>query len=216
MDFSAVIFDLDGTLLYTLEEIATAGNDALARLGYPTHPVDAYNHFLGSGAKKLALRMLPPDQQTQEVFNRFNPILEEELNRSLNTVATPYPGIAEALHKLEESGKKYAVLSNKPEKFTKVAIRKFLPSANFFEVRGGRDDMPLKPAPDSALALARNMGVEPERTLFVGDTDVDMLTASNAGMISVGAAWGYRGADELAKAGAQVVVDASEDLVKLL
>jgi phosphoglycolate phosphatase len=216
LNFSAAIFDLDGTLLYTLEEIATVGNAALASLGHAPHPVEAYGLFVGGGAKKLAWRILPSDKRTQEEYDRLYPILREEFDRLLNTIAKPYEGIPEALAVLSGAGKKLAVLSNKPEELAKVAVNKLLPQAEFFAVYGGRDDMPLKPAPDSALALAEAMGVAPENTVFVGDTDVDMQTACNAGMIAVGAAWGFRDVDELAEAGAQIILDKPADLATLL
>ncbi|WP_092159446.1 HAD family hydrolase [Maridesulfovibrio ferrireducens] len=215
-NFSAVIFDLDGTLLYSLNEIAAAGNGALARLGHSIHPVDAYCHFVGAGAKKLAWRILPEDKRTQENYDALVPVLLEEFERELNTIAYPYAGTLEVLDVLSSAGKKLAVLSNKPEEFTKVAVEKFLPGVDFFAVHGGRNDVPLKPAPDCALKIAESMGVAPERTVFVGDSDVDIKTAINAGMIPVGAAWGFRGSKELVEAGAKIVFDSPSDLAKLL
>ncbi|SIN74804.1 HAD family hydrolase [Halodesulfovibrio marinisediminis] len=216
LEFSAVIFDLDGTLLYTLEEIAVATNSALARLGYPEHPVSAYSHFVGNGAKTLALRVLPEDKQCEEEHEALYSVLIEEYGRLLNTIARPYEGVMEMLAAFVAADKLLAVLSNKPDELTKVAVKKFLPGVDFAVVQGGLSDVPLKPAPDSAIGIAATMKLEPEQIIFVGDSDVDMQTAHNAGMIPVGAAWGFRGAEELTAAGAKVVLDAPADLQSLL
>ncbi|WP_319776961.1 HAD family hydrolase [Maridesulfovibrio sp.] len=216
LDFSAVIFDLDGTLLDTLGEIASAGNAALSRMGFDTHPVDAYRKFVGAGAKKLAWRVLPEEKQIQEVYDSFVPVLLEEFGQGLNTVAKPYAGIPEVLADFASCGKKLAVLSNKPHEFTVEAVSKFLPNVDFFAVCGGRKGVPLKPEPDAALKLAKAMGVSPQQILFVGDSDVDIKTGVNAGMISIGAGWGFRGEEELIKAGANIVLDTPADLVSLL
>ena len=216
LDFSAVIFDLDGTLLYTLEEIAAATNSALARQGHPEHSVDAYRHFVGGGAKKLAWRVLPEDKQCQEEHEALFPVLIEEYGRLLNTIARPYDGVLEMLSAYAAAGKQLAVLSNKPDELTKAAVKKFLPDVTFVAVQGGLSDVPLKPVPDSALEIASIMDVDPERIIFVGDSDVDMQTANNAGMIPVGASWGFRGAEELTAAGARIVLDAPVDLQSLL
>ncbi|NDV23285.1 HAD family hydrolase [Desulfovibrio sp. JC022] len=216
LDFSAVIFDLDGTLLDTLGEIAAAGNAALTRMGFQPHPVDAYRTFVGAGAKKLAWRALPEDKRTDEVYETFVPVLLEEFDKGLNTIAKPYAGIPEVLADFASCGKKMAVLSNKPHEFTIEAVNKFLPDVDFFEVYGGRKDVPLKPEPDVALELAKAMGAAPQQTLFIGDSDVDIKTGINAGMISIGAGWGFRGESELVKAGANIVLDTPADLVSLL
>lgn len=216
INFSAAIFDLDGTLLYTLEEIAIATNAALARLGHPEHPVSAYPSFVGNGAKTLAWRVLPEDKQCQEEHEALYAVLVEEYGRLLNTVAHPYDGVMEMLGAFASAGKQLAVLSNKPDELTKVAVAKFLPGVDFVTVQGGLSDVPLKPAPDSALGIASMMKIEPKRIIFVGDSNVDMQTAHNAGMIPVGASWGFRGAEELTAAGAQVVLDAPVDLKSLL
>lgn len=216
LEFSAVIFDLDGTLLYTLEEIAVATNAALARLGYPEHPVSAYPYFVGNGAKTLALRVLPEEKQCQEEHEALYAVLIEEYGRLLNTIARPYDGVMEMLSAYITAGKQLAVLSNKPDELTKVAVKKFLPGVDFITVQGALSDVPLKPVPDSALGIASMMKLEPEQIVFVGDSDVDMQTAHNAGMIPVGASWGFRGAEELTAAGARIVLDAPIDLNSLL
>lgn len=216
LNFSAVIFDLDGTLLYTLEEIAAATNAALARVGYPEHSVDAYRQFVGSGAKKLAWRVLPKEKQCLEECEALYAILGEEYARSLNTIARPYDGVQEMLAAFSAAGKQLAVLSNKPDELTKAAVKKFFPTVDFVAVQGGLPDVPLKPVGDSAIGIAEKMGIDPEQIIFVGDSDVDMLTAQNAGMIPVGASWGFRGGKELKAAGARIVLEAPIDLKSLL
>lgn len=215
-NFSAVIFDLDGTLLYSLNEIAAAGNAALAKMGFSPHPVDAYCQFVGAGVQTLALRILPKDRRTQENHDLVYSILLDEFDRALNTIAYPYDGVIEVLETLSSAGKKLSVLSNKPEEFTKVAVKKFLPEVDFVAVHGGRQDVPLKPFPDSALKIAKAMAVLPEQIVFVGDSDVDIHTALNSGMIPVGAAWGFRGKEELVEAGAKIIFDSPHDLEKLI
>ncbi|WP_432737787.1 HAD family hydrolase [Maridesulfovibrio sp. FT414] len=216
INFTAAIFDLDGTLLNTLGEIATACNSALSRRGYPEHPQEAYRRFVGSGAKVLALRVLPDEKrnpQEQEILFNF---IVEEFARFQNSIARPYDGAMDMLSAYTMAGKKIAVLSNKPEQFTIEAVSQLLPGADFFKVCGGRQDIPLKPEPDYALKLAADMGIAPKEIIFVGDSDIDMKTACNAGMFPVGAAWGFRGAEELREAGAKLVLDSPVELMGLL
>jgi len=215
-EFSAAIFDLDGTLLYTLEEIAAAINAALVRRGCPEHPVSAYRQFVGSGAKKLAWRALPVEKQNEEEFAALYPFVIEEFERLLNTIARPYDGIVDMLETFSAAGKKLAVLSNKPDALTTLVVKEFFPQIDFVAVQGARSDMPLKPEPQSALGVAAAMGIAPEKIIFVGDSDVDINTAHNAGMISVGAGWGFRGGDELVEAGAAVVLSEPAELKNLL
>ena len=216
IDFSAAIFDLDGTLLYTLEEIATATNVVLSRMGYPEHPVNAYRHFVGSGAKTLARRVLPESAQNEENLEKLYPALLKEYANHLNKISQPYDGVMTMLAAFSAAGKKLAVLSNKPDELTKEAVRTLLPDVAFLTVQGGLPDVPLKPEPESALAIAEKMELRPEQIIFVGDSDIDMKTACNAGMIAVGASWGFRGADELKAAGANIVLDAPAELQTLL
>ena len=216
LNFSAVIFDLDGTLLDTLSDIAAAGNSALERMGYPTHTVDAYRGFVGNGAKKLAWRILPEEKKNQDDYDQFVAVLLEEFAKELNKHVRPYGGIPEVLANFIDAGKKIAILSNKPHDYAVEAVKQYLPNIEFKAVYGGRKEVPLKPEPDAALAIAEEMGVDPHRTLFVGDTDVDIKTGVNAGMVSVGAAWGFRGESELVRAGANIVLDTPADLVSLL
>lgn len=216
ISFSAAIFDLDGTLLSTLEELAAACNAALARLQLPTHEVDAYRHFVGAGAKTLAWRVLPQEHKTPEIHEALYAALLEEYQNFINTLSHPYAGIPESLARLTSAGKKVAVLSNKPDALTKLAVQKFLPSITFSAIQGGKDTVPLKPEPESALGLAKQMNESPENIIFVGDSDIDMQTANNAGMIAVGAVWGFRGAKELTEAGAKILLDTPEELGKLV
>lgn len=215
-EFKAAIFDLDGTLLNTLGEIATACNAALARRGYPQHPEDAYRQFVGNGAKMLSLRALPKEKQTSEEQEKLYELVVEEFARHQNTIARPYAGTMEMLDAFIESGKIISILSNKPEEFTIEAVDKLLPGVDFFKVCGGRKDIPLKPDAGYALKIADSMGLAPNEILFIGDSNIDMQTACNAGMIPVGAAWGFRGPEELIAAGAEIVMDSPSDLITLL
>ncbi len=202
--FRAALFDLDGTLLDTLADIAAAGNHALAQVGQPPHPLHAYRQLAGQGAAWLIEHALPPDQQhlaprALEVFKAW------QLAHGLDQTR-PYPGIAEMLDALVAKGLQLAVLSNKPEAATQEAVRRRLERWRFAAVVGQREGGPLKPDPAGALALARQLGVPPAQWLYLGDTKVDMETAGRAGMFRVGVLWGFRDEAELRAAGADRIV----------
>lgn len=211
---TAVLFDLDGTLADTLDDLADAMNHVLAGLGLPTHARDAYRRFVGSGVQALAARVLPPGHAAlrDEVVAAF----ERRYADHACERTTLYPGVPALLDALAALGVPTAVLSNKPDPFTTAMVAELLARWSFASVAGARPDAPRKPDPTVALAMARTLGVAPERCLFVGDSDVDMETARNAGMIPVGASWGFRGPEELRRAGASHVIDRPEDVLALL
>jgi phosphoglycolate phosphatase len=221
MDHSpqAIIFDLDGTLLDTLTDLATAANHALTRFGYPTRPVEAYRRFLGSGGATLMTRALPPGEAESLGEAGLRPIMEAMrayYQEHAADATLPYPGIAELLATVRERAIQSGVLSNKPHAATLAVIRHFFGSHSFAAVQGHVPDMPLKPDPTSALAMAGTLGLAPSRILYVGDSDVDMFTARAAGMRAVGAAWGFRGADELWASGADHVCATPLEVAALL
>ena len=215
----AVFFDLDGTLLNTLADIGGACNRMLAAHGFPGHPVAAYATMVGNGFPRTVERALPP-----EVSAHLSPAEREALAGEaraqyaahLSDHTVPYAGMAEALAALADRGLLLAVLSNKPDAWTEELIRHFFPQVPFALIRGARPGTPLKPDPTAPLSMLAELGLEAGGCAYVGDSDVDMHTARNTGMLPVGAAWGFRGAAELRAAGARLLARAPAELPALL
>jgi len=214
----AFIFDLDGTLVDSLEDIGQACNDVLASHGYPVHPLPAFRFYVGRGFHKLVNDALPEGEAAKLSSDQLTALIAEARARygeNMCVRTKPYAGITEALHQLADDGHALAVLSNKPDDLTVELVRRYFPDVPFALVRGGREGVPLKPEPDAPLDMLRHMDFLPERSFYVGDSNVDIFTARNAGMISIGVAWGFRGADELRAAQADHVIDTPEALTRL-
>ena len=215
----ACFFDLDGTLLDTLADIGGACNAVLAAHGYPVHPVSAYRQMVGNGFPILMRRALPGAVVAQGPQACLDALTEEGRRyyaAHLSIRTAPYPGLAAVLGRLQDAGLRLAVLSNKPEDLTRALVPLHFPAVRFDAVRGGRQDAPLKPDPTVLLQMAAGMGVAPRDCAYVGDSDVDMMTARNAGMTAVGVAWGFRGAAEVQAAGADRVAADAEELAHIL
>ncbi|MBN1847429.1 MAG: HAD family hydrolase [Deltaproteobacteria bacterium] len=213
MKFEAVIFDLDGTLLDTLRDIADAGNAVLAGNGFPTHDVDAYRGFIGSGVPTLMNRALPKEKRNLETATRLADEFREEYNRNWNVSTKPYPGVAEMLDQLQSLSIKRAVLSNKPHDFAKLCVNGLLSSWTFDAVMGYNDQTPPKPDPKGALRIAARLKLSPSRILYVGDSDIDMRTAITAEMYPIGVLWGFRSKEELLENGARALLEKPQDLL---
>jgi phosphoglycolate phosphatase len=216
MRYDAVLFDLDGTLLDTLEDLAVAANLALTGQGLPPHPIDAYRHFVGDGLGTLAERILPPGRRDEATVAATVTAFREAYGRTWQNRSAPYPGVAVLLDQLAGGGVRFSVLSNKPDAFTRLCVQRLLPHWHFEPVLGQRDGVPKKPDPAAALEIARLLVVHPSRMLYVGDTGVDMRTAHGAGMDAAGALWGFRDRDELTRAGARYLVARPEDLLPVI
>ncbi len=216
MPFRATIFDLDGTLLDTLDDIANAANHVLAARGFPTHPNPNYRTFIGDGVVKLILRVLPEEHRDEGTAQACVRAYVEEYGRSWNAQSKPYAGVPEMLDGLSGRGLKLAVLSNKPDHFTQQCVRELLAKWTFDAILGASDAFPRKPNPASAVETARRLGVPPEECLYVGDSGVDMQTARAAHMCAVGVLWGFRGKAELLKDGAQLLVEKPGEILELL
>lgn len=214
MPHQAVLFDLDGTLADTLMDIAYCMNHVLGQFNLPGHAVPVYRNFVGDGVRLLVERALPPGQKhrTEQVLEVYLPYLIEHGADN----AELYPGIANLLDSLTARGIALAVCSNKPHASTVDVVGKLMGDWSFAVVQGHTEPFEKKPAPDMALHICKQIGVEPADCLFVGDSDVDMQTAANAGMIGVGVAWGFRGAAEVRTAGAGHLIDQPMDLMSLL
>lgn len=209
-----VIFDLDGTLLDTVADLANATNQALERCGYPTHPIQAYYKFVGNGINKLFARALPAECRTEENVQRIRSLFIPYYNEHNADCSCPYSGIIDLLHELQEGGVQLAVASNKYHEATLKLVRHFFPNVTFAAIYGQREVVPIKPAPDIVFDILRDTGVPKEEVLYVGDSGVDMQTAQNAGVESVGVAWGFRSEEELQENGAVHIVHQAEEILR--
>lgn len=202
----AAIFDLDGTLLDTLEDIASAANLVLKKHGFPEHPVDAYRLFIGHGSNTLVKRALPPGRRQKETVD----ICTVEFLESYDTIwdrnTRPFPGIYDMLDFLVKKRVGLAVLSNKAHAFTVKCVARFFDRYPFDVVMGQQEGFPMKPDPAGALRAVRNMNLEPGDFIYVGDSATDMKTARAAEICAVGVLWGLRGEAELKAAGADVLI----------
>lgn len=208
---SAVIFDLDGTLIASLEDLADAVNAALTAYSLPVHPVAAYNYFVGDGMAVLVRRAVPEgtsDATAAAVLER----VKEEYARNWAYKTRAYNGIDPMLEKLAAMDVPLAVLSNKPHRFTVEVVEHFFPGTPFRVVQGHPDTGPGKPDPALALAIAERLALEPARIGFMGDSRTDMDTAVNAGMLPIGVLWGFRPESELTRHGARVLLARPEAL----
>ena len=204
MEHKAFIFDLDGTLLNTLEDLKNSVNFAMRSMGYPEHTLEQVRMFIGNGIAMLIKRAVP--QGTDEIDEKKTlGIFTEHYNAHLNDCTAPYPGVTESLTALKNRGVKIGVVTNKNDDSAKMLIVRYF--GNLVDVTLGHlDGMPSKPNPEALLRVMSDLGVNAEETLYFGDSDVDILTAKNAGVKSVGASWGFRGEDVLLKAGADIIL----------
>ncbi|NTX11271.1 HAD family hydrolase [Myxococcus sp. CA051A] len=214
MQLRAVFFDLDGTLVDSLGDIADAMNHALAHHGLPTHPESAYRRFVGEGVRELARRAVPAGREdlAAPVLETYRAYYDEHL---FDRTAS-YPGIPALLATLAEEGVVMGVLSNKSDSFVKRLVERLLPGVAFARVYGERPGVPRKPDPTAVLGMAAELELAPGVCGFVGDTAVDMDTARAAGMYGVGVTWGFRDAEELHAHGARAVATTAQELLTAL
>jgi len=215
-DKKAIIFDLDGTLLNTLDDLADANNAALRKLGFPTHPVEDYKYFIGNGVKVLLERTLPQDACDDATVEKGIVMMKQEYDRCWDNKTRPYEGVPELLDELARFGLRLAVLSNKPHAYTRVIVDKLLDRWEFEEVWGVSETVPPKPDPTGVRRLVETMGLRTDEFLYVGDTGTDMATARSADLFAVGVLWGFRDADELRENGAQVLLEKPAEIMGLL
>jgi phosphoglycolate phosphatase len=195
------VFDLDGTLVDSLADLAAATNKALARHGLPQHPVQSYRRFVGDGVVQL-LRRAAPQGSTDVLLKELHEEFDDYYGAHCFDQTRPYQGCGELLRRLAEAGVRTAVLSNKPDAFACKIVQRLFPDAAFFSVCGSRAGVPKKPDPAALNRMILQAGVPKEQCLYVGDSDVDVMTAHNAGVRCCGALWGFRGREELQNAGA--------------
>ncbi|MFN2343326.1 MAG: HAD family hydrolase [Desulfonatronovibrio sp.] len=209
---NGIIFDLDGTLLNTLQDLADSVNSVLAARGWPEHPVEAYRFFVGNGMNMLIRRAVPENVRNQDVLNQCTQAVRQEYSRRWAVKTAPYPGILHILDRLKKNGITMGVLSNKPHEATLETVSHFFPHDYFQVVQGALPQNALKPDPAAALDMAARMGKDPRQIYFLGDSNVDMLTACNANMIALGAVWGFRNREELIGAGAAHLLEKPREL----
>ena len=216
MAYRALLFDLDGTLLDTLQDIADSVNGALAYFGFPQHELDAYRYFVGNGVEMLAIRALPEDRQDQMTVGKVVARIDEAYSLRWANNTRPFQGIPELLDALTNIGIRMAILSNKGHSFAKLTVSTLLPDWHFDLVVGAQPSIPRKPDPTTALQIARQMSLIPTEFLYIGDSAIDMKTAVAANMYPIGALWGYRTADELLTGGARALVEKPTHVMSLL
>lgn len=210
-----VIFDLDGTLLNTLEDLAGAGEYVCAQNGWPSHTLEEYRYFVGNGIPKLCERFSPADQrsparlaQTLEEFTRYYDAHKED-------TTSPYPGIESMLDQLKKAGVIYGVLTNKAHPLAKGVLEHYFPG-RFAHIQGALPGVPVKPDPTALRNLMHTMGADPASTLFVGDSNVDIRTAKNGGLAGCGVLWGFRTEKELRDEGADYIAADPAALVQII
>lgn len=205
------IFDLDGTLVNSLEDLADAVNRALEENGYPKRPLENFNRYVGNGTKKLIERALPPEADADE-RERIHGIFSAYYRSGCLNKTKPYDGIVQALSELRGGGVMCAVASNKPDAFSSQIVSAFFKDGSFDLVRGKTEGMNAKPAPDIIFLIMSSLGVSAEETVMIGDSDVDVITAGNAGIKCIGCEWGFRGRAELEAAGADMIISKPEEI----
>ena len=209
-----VIFDLDGTLLDSIEDIASSMNKVLESLQLPTHKIEDYKHFVGGGVDILVENAL--NNQSKEIKDEVIKRFKIEYDGKLHSKTLPYDGIYELLDELKKLDINLAVLSNKPHEFTVSYVNHFFKDYDFKEVHGQKEDVPKKPDPKAALDIVKFLNSSCENTYFIGDTKIDMQTAKSANMTAIGVLWGFRDEKELRDFGADFIVSNPLEILKII
>lgn len=216
LNYKAVIFDLDGTLINTIDDIANSMNRVLNSMNLPTHDVSEYYYFVGAGLKELCRRVLPEEMRDEKNVLHYKELFNKDYNDNWSKYTLPYEGILELLVFLQANHKKIALFSNKPEEFCKLMVKHYFSKINFSVVKGNVDHIPPKPDPAGGIEILKILKLNPEEILFVGDSDIDMQTAKNCGFMGIGAEWGFRNKEELDRAGAHLTFKSPKDLLTYL
>ena len=215
MGYKGIIFDLDGTLADSLVDLALSMNWVLASYGYPVHEKDDYKRFVGSGIRSLIERALPVEAREERIIDKVVSTMMEYYSIHCTDHTELYPGIEPLIKEAKDRGLKLAVFSNKPHPFTEIIVNRLLPGMMDM-IQGYTCEELKKPNPAEVLRICREMAFSVSDVLYVGDSDVDIITAKNAGMRSAGVLWGFRGESELRKAGADYIVSIPSQILELL
>ncbi len=210
-----IIFDLDGTLLNTIDDLATSTNHALQYYGYPQHDFSEYPFFVGNGITKLIERALPAEVRTNEIITKVQEEFVRYYQKHKTDFTFIYPGISELLNILHKGGCKLAVASNKYHQGTVELINHFFEEQLFDIVLGQRENIPTKPDPQIVYEILQQTETNPEQTLYVGDSGVDMQTARNSGITSIGVSWGFRPKEELIQNNACHIANKAADIANI-
>jgi phosphoglycolate phosphatase len=216
MQYKGVIFDLDGTLVNSIDDIADSMNKVLTTHGFPAHSTDAYKAFVGRGMTNLVIRALPEDARDAGHIGIIRDAMLAEYSANYLNKTRPYDGIIDLITELTRLNIERAVFSNKVDHLTKKIMAELFPGCNFTVVLGSGPEWPEKPDPKGVLAISVRINIEPKDLIYVGDSDVDMQTARNAGMHPAGALWGFRTKDELVSNGAEFLLAHPMDLIPLV
>lgn len=210
-----LIFDLDGTLLNTLDDIADAANHILEKHHFPTHPVDAYRYFVGNGMPTLVKRILPEDQREGEIYDTCLKEFLAYYAQHMYDKTHVYADMTAVLERVQAKGIKIAVATNKVHHAVAPLMERFFPTIRFDVLMGQREGVPVKPDPQIVHDILSAVGCTAEETLYFGDTSVDMQTAHNAGLRAVGVLWGYRLRAELEQENAEYIIHSPKEIEKL-
>lgn len=216
MAFRAIIFDLDGTLVNSIGDICESMNLVLHNHNLQTHETDSYKQWIGDGLKTLVFMALPEKEKNSELFPQYVKEMKDIYSTRWMLKTRVYPEIKLLLDELIPKRLKLAVLSNKPDRHTKVIGQELLSEWKFQIILGMRDGIPRKPDPASAIEISQSLKISPENFLYLGDSGIDMETANAAGMFAVGATWGYKSKEDIMKGGAKVIINKPLELLDLL
>lgn len=211
----AVIFDLDGTLLNSIIDIAESMNEVLEKNNFPTHTIDEYKFIIGKGIDNLAIDSLPNNVSKVD-YPKYCAEIREVYDKRWMLKTKPYDGIKELLNELTVKKIKIAILSNKPQNYTELVVKHLLPAWEFDCVLGSREGVPIKPNPQAVIEIIEKFDLVPADFLYVGDTNIDMQTANAANLTAIGVSWGFRPVKELLAANANYIIDKPMDLLNLL
>ena len=211
-----IVFDLDGTLINSLEDLADSANHVLVQHGFPTHPVDAYRYFVGDGVRKLIERILPEEERNDAQIEQCRQEFVAYYRIHMEDKTEVYPGMIELLKALKDKGLKIAVATNKVHIAVAPLMAKYFPNIQFDSMIGQREGVPVKPHPQIMFDILKETSCQPSEALHVGDTATDMQLAHRAGIESVGVLWGYRPLEELQEAGARHIIKHPLDLLKII